>query len=77
MEDVYFPVISPQEYENSHTTHDKAIKQQHSKLIDRIVSELTVLTQVLQGFNDENDQANNKVDTNGETTNMRTNISKN
>lgn len=44
LEDVYFPVISPQEHDQMYSRHDMAMKQQHAKLIDTIVIELTALT---------------------------------
>jgi len=46
IEDVYFPVINPQEHADMHSRHDMSIQLQHKKLIDTIVIELTVLTQI-------------------------------
>ena len=61
LEDVYFPVISPQEHDQMYSRHDMAIKQQHSKLVDTIVIELTALTQILHGLNDNNEQADTTI----------------
>ena len=57
LEDVYFPVISPREHEDMYSRHDMAMKQQHAKIVDTIVIELTALTQILNGLNDNNEQA--------------------
>ena len=38
-----------------------AIKVQHSKLIDTIIIELTALTQILHGLNDQNEQADTTI----------------
>ena len=57
LEETYFPVISPQEHKDMYSRHDMAIKQQHEKLVDTIVIELTALTQILHGLNDDNEQA--------------------
>lgn len=50
-------MISPQEHADLYSRHDMAINQQHSKLVDTIVIELTALTQILNGLNDSNEQA--------------------
>lgn len=57
LEDVYFPVIDPQEHENMYSRFDMAVKQQHSKFVDTLVIELMALTQVLYGLNDSNEPA--------------------
>lgn len=57
LEDVYFPVIDPQEHENMYSRFDMAVKQQHSKFIDTLVIELMAITQVLHGLNDSNEPA--------------------
>ena len=44
-----------------YSRHDMAMKQQHAKLIDTIVIELTALTQILHGLNDENEQADTTI----------------
>lgn len=61
LEDTYFPVISPQEHDDMYSRHDMAIKQQHAKLVDTIVIELTALTQILNGLNDNNEQADTTI----------------
>lgn len=44
LEDVYFPLIDTQEHETLYSRHDMAIKQQHKKLHNTIIIELTALT---------------------------------
>jgi len=61
LEDVYFPLISPQEHDELYSRGDMAIKVQHSKLIDTIIIELTALTQILHGLNDQNEQADTTI----------------
>ena len=61
LEDVYFPCISVQEHENLYSRHDMAIKQQHKKLVDTVIIELTALTQILHGLNDANEQADTTI----------------
>lgn len=44
-----------------YSRHDMAVKQQHAKLVDTIVIELTALTQILHGLNDNNEQADTTI----------------
>ena len=54
-------MISAQEHNEMYSRHDMAMKQQHSKLVDTIVIELTALTQILHGLNDNNEQADTTI----------------
>ena len=55
LENVYFPVVNPQEHVDMYSQHDMAINQQHKKLVDTFVIELITLTQILNGLNDKNE----------------------
>ena len=54
MNHVYFPVIDIQEHDDMYSFGDLAIKQQHTKLHDTLIIELTALCQILHGQNDNN-----------------------
>ena len=60
LEQAYFPLIDCQEHADLYNRLDMAIKQQHEKLHDTLIIELTALTQIMHGLNDQNQAPENQ-----------------